>query len=940
MKSFVFLLLSSALACAADFATGQAARFIIGQPNFTAQSTGSPSSFQLGASSGLAYANNTLFVADANRVQASPAQNRILIYNSITDFVLPPIAEIPQGARCPVCAGDASTKPADVVLGQTDFIGIDLGLSQTALRLPTAVASDGQIVAVADTDNNRVLIWKTIPQSNGAPADIVLGQADFKSVKQPPVVDNKSFRGPQGVWIQGTRFYVADTQNHRVMVWNSIPVSNNQPADFVLGQPNFTTAPQPDLTKSAVDAHANNMLNPVSVTSDGVRLFVTDLGHNRVLIWNSIPTQTQQPADLALGQPDTNGATSNNTSVLCPVSSVDSSGNNVYPAMCGTTLSFPRFALSDGTRLFIADGGNDRILVYNTIPTQSGVRADVILGQVDEFSDLTTDSTDTFFPDANINRSSAHTIRTPMSLAWDGGNLYVSDPFDRRVLVFTPGQNSVPINGITNAASRAVYALGSVTLAGTITADDTVTITIQGTDYKYTIVKADTLTTVLTALVNLINANGGDPNVIAAGDLAFAEILLTSKLTGANGNAVTYSVVTAAASSTGTATITATALGANLTGGQNAAEVAPGTLVSIIGTDLSDVTLSAAPGAKVLPTQLGGVEVYFDGIKAPLLLVSPTQINTQIPFGVRDASSISAYVVTKHDSGITTATTAVNVPIVFANPGIFAAEGSDPRPATAIHTSSNSIAVVDVGGTINTTSTDVATVMIEDRTYSYTVLSTDTLAIVRDMLIAAINANPDEKVIATAAGQFTRIILTAKVAGPDGSGIAISTSASSSATVALTALQGQTCCSSTAGTLVNDANPAMPGELISVYAAGLGQVLNPALQGALPDDADAAAQAGLAYSGPPNAPNTPVDDAQVGGVTANVLNAGLVPGMVGVYEVQLQLGPDLPTNPQTQVFIAQNVFTSNIVTIPVMNPNDQPTAEKRLPASLRKSRRP
>ena len=31
------------------------------------------------------------------------------------------------------------------------------------------------------------------------------------------------------------------------------------------------------------------MLSPVSVTSDGMRLFVTDLGFNRVLIFNSHP---------------------------------------------------------------------------------------------------------------------------------------------------------------------------------------------------------------------------------------------------------------------------------------------------------------------------------------------------------------------------------------------------------------------------------------------------------------------------------------------------------------------------------------------------------------------------------------------------------------------------------------------------------------------------
>ena len=42
---------------------------------------------------------------------------------------------------------------------------------------------------------------------------------------------------------------------------------------------------------------------------------------------------------------------------------------------------------------------------------------------------------------------------------------------------------------------------------------------------------------------------------------------------------------------------------------------------------------------------------------------------------------------------------------------------------------------------------------------------------------------------------------------------------------------------------------------------------------------------------------------------------------VGMYEVDLELNPDLPTDPFTQLTIAQDVYVSNIVTIPVVNPN-------------------
>ncbi|HEY6391029.1 MAG TPA: hypothetical protein VIX89_07115 [Bryobacteraceae bacterium] len=300
MKYLSLFLLSSVVALPADFVTGQAARITIGQNTFTAQDTGTPTAYRLGAISGIAVVNNTLFVVDSNRVQADPVQNRVLIFNNLSRLVPSPTSEIPQGVRCPVCMGTPDSSSADIVLGQPNFTTIDINLTQNGLRTPTGVASDGKILVVADTDNNRVLIWKTIPTANNTPADVVVGQPDFKTGKS--ALDNKSLRGPQGVWIQGTRLFVADTQNHRVMVWNSIPTSNYQPADYVLGEPNFSTAP-PSTTLVSTPT-ASNLFSPVSVTSDGKRLLVTDLGHNRILIWNTIPTQTAAPADLVIGQPD------------------------------------------------------------------------------------------------------------------------------------------------------------------------------------------------------------------------------------------------------------------------------------------------------------------------------------------------------------------------------------------------------------------------------------------------------------------------------------------------------------------------------------------------------------------------------------------------------------------------------------------------------------
>lgn len=913
----------------------------IGQTTFTAQDIAAPSGSRLGGVGGVAFANNTLFVVDSNKVAATPLQNRVLIYNNVSSFILPPTSEIPQGLRCPVCIGpDQSGAGPSVVVGQPDFVTTTTpNITQNGFQTPTGVATDGNTLVVADTDNNRVLIWKTIPTANHANADVVLGQPNFTTANPPPQQPTaSSLRGPQGVWVQGGRLFVADTQNHRVLVWNSIPTANNQAADYVLGEPSLTTAPP--ITASDIPPQANNLFSPVAVTSDGQRLLVTDLAHNRVLIWNSIPTTSQAPADVEVGQPDMVSEVANNVlgacvasgtdsdnnptfpsgcTSFCPSTGVDSDSNPTYPQMCGRTLNFPRYALSDGQRLYIADGGNDRILVYNSIPTQNGQKADEILGQVDEFTDQVSDSSITTSPVANILSSSPDTIRTPLALAWDGTNLYAADPYDRRVLVYTPGQSLIPINGVTNAASLVVYAIGTVVFGGTITSGDVITVTISGKAYTYTVTANDNLGTITTNVLNVIksaNSGAGDPNILVTSNPGFNELVLTARVAGSAGDNITLAATVTAASSTATATETATGSGAVLTGGSNAAQVAPGTLLTINGTDLSDNTAIGTPDSQgYYPSDLGGVEVYFDGIKAPLFYVSPTQINTQVPFEVSGSNGVTSFVRTAHSDGSVTATTSISVPIVPSNPGIFAEPGPDPRTGIVYHTSGNAIAIVSVDGSI--LANDVATVTIENRSYSYTIEATDSLTTIRDGLIELINANADEKVVASPSGQFTRIVLTAKVAGPDGDGIPISTSSSpTSALIILSVLNSPpaTCCASVAGTRVTADNPAVPGEVLTLYAAGIGLAT-------LADGTTPAGATGQIYNGPVfNIPVNSVDNAQLGLTTANVLNAGLLPGTAGVYQVTFQISSTLPTDPNTHLFIAQSVFTSNIVTIPVQAP--------------------
>ncbi len=105
--------------------------------------------------------------------------------------------------------------------------------------------------------------------------------------------------------------------------------------------------------------------------------------------------------------------------------------------------------------------------------------------------------------------------------------------------------------------------------------------------------------------------------------------------------------------------------GASFTKGQ---AVAPGSLVSIFGTNLAATTASAS--SVPLSTSLGGVSVTFNNIPAPLYFVSHSaangdQINAQVPYELLGSPSAQVVVTNGTASGPQT------VSLASAAPGIF-----------------------------------------------------------------------------------------------------------------------------------------------------------------------------------------------------------------------------------------------------------------------------
>ena len=136
-------------------------------------------------------------------------------------------------------------RPADVVLGQSDAHGRAENRGAAAgpdsFRWPHAVAGTGRGgVVIADAGNHRLLRWDAHPDGD-RPADGVLGQPDFNSADEFPYVSQEGrLRFPYGV-AGPPGLALADTANNRVLLWNDCPVADCAP-DAVLAQPDLAAA--------------------------------------------------------------------------------------------------------------------------------------------------------------------------------------------------------------------------------------------------------------------------------------------------------------------------------------------------------------------------------------------------------------------------------------------------------------------------------------------------------------------------------------------------------------------------------------------------------------------------------------------------------------------------------------------------------------------------
>lgn len=451
------------------FTTGQDADIMLSGIDFN--NAGGPLLFN--HPGGIASHGTHFLLADRNN-------NRVLIWN-----------KLPTGNTAP-----------DLVLGQPDFTGNNAGTKLNELNWPVAVATaDGKVV-VADTNNDRILIWSNFPTRNGQPADIEI---------------KRGVGWPWAVWTNGEKLVVTSTAGSRVLIWNSFP-KLNQEADIVLtANGNFGT--------------------PRSIASDGKHLMIGDhnakLGQGRRgnFFWNTFPTQNDQKYDFFVGdvfrmgeerRPDnapmggdvlwggmsSDGKLIGVTNMLYIWSSFPENEQDAADLKVGGTpgnqgYDFGGSQSGDGTNIVVASGkvyislsNGNKIVGFNSMPTRSDQEPDFAIGA----------------PNIYTNTLETNYFLTSPTPVTDGKSLFVSAEFGRKLYVWKnlpdesgahpdfvyslpdgPFDNALLGNTLVLAGHRSVYVWKSLPLNGQkpdITLEKSignVTLQVQGValDEKY-----------------------------------------------------------------------------------------------------------------------------------------------------------------------------------------------------------------------------------------------------------------------------------------------------------------------------------------------------------------------------------------------------------------------------------------------------------------------
>ena len=379
---------------------------VMGQPDF--ESTAPRTSLDQLAPESLGYdwRHQRLFIAE-------DLEHRIMVYDAHPDRL-----------------GGPTTAMA--VIGQPDAFSIHPAVSDSRIAMPRiAIDSEKEKLYISEgyPAGNRITVWNIAPEilETGMSAVDVIGhetpdgEPDFFNRMAQGHLDGRSLAAARAVTLDPVdhRLFVPDEYNHRVVVWQLDELNRivDRDARWVLGQPDLNTS-------LMGEPSAANMTTPIGSAYDSStrRLFVGDGYHNRILVYEAAPgvLRSGMDASVVIGQPDFRSVarTAGRAGINFGVRMGRGIASDFLPM---------GFAVDEaGQRLFVSDGENNRVLIYD-------IRRDVLRNGAEAIGVLGQADFDSMAPG-----SGTAGLHDPGHLAYDPehARLFVIDAQNKRVLVF------------------------------------------------------------------------------------------------------------------------------------------------------------------------------------------------------------------------------------------------------------------------------------------------------------------------------------------------------------------------------------------------------------------------------------------------------------------------------------------------------------------------
>jgi uncharacterized protein (TIGR03437 family) len=703
----------------ADLEIGQL-DFVSRQPNLPDTAAGVQTLNQLTTPAAIAFdAKGRLYVADSD---GSFIQDRVLVF--LPPFTTGMSAARVMGAQPTLAAG--APPPTD-----PQIYAIAMWSPSAIFFLPGT-----QGMGVVDSNYSRILIfdpyekWPDPATATSPSAKAVFGHAsgiggishtDLKSLVSNdgnPLAAANTLSFPQAAVFFNNELYVADAQNHRVVVlpWQSgnCPTAGTScfgNAPRVLGQDRFNTN-SINLIEgrefyfnkgSAADAAV-----VIDSTGDTPHLYVSDPYNNRILGFRDVRKLVPgSAADIVIGQPDLATAVCNYPS-----------GDILQPTQSNLCRPIGLLVDSNGN-LYVADSANGRVLRFPApFSHQGNQQADLVLGK--------PNFTTPYLPDAN-----ARNMYGPYGLAFAGNNgLLVSDQALNRVLFF-PFTNGAFTSADNGAAATKVFGQPDFTSKSASSADTGMSsphhLSTDTDARPYVVDSGNGRVLIFDSIVNLpatgahasfplrvggaegifVNSNTGEFWVTDTGnavrkypryDQCIFNCVASVTIPSISPIAVTQDqygdLIVAEALNRVTFYYPALSAVNGASFQVNNKPLAPNTIATIkplgiqFGTDTADAF--SQPNPIPLPTTLANVQVTVNGTPAPLYYVSPGQINFIVPWNAPTTGTADVQVLNTLTGQLLAASP---VPMNTVSPAIFVGASAGVGVKQA--------AVVNQNGTVN-----------------------------------------------------------------------------------------------------------------------------------------------------------------------------------------------------------------------------------------------